>query len=198
MNQELEKARDLTQIVYFLYAASIIIGVTAIVAVIINHLKRDEVAGTWPAASRTYFTPALWVKKSECKARGARFGNPNKQRATPQSGFFTRNPEGQGDLGALLCRGPLVVGGTTARPASRTASQIALAQGRNKSDWLPSHFRWQMRTFWFALMWGAIGMLTWIVGIGIVIWIAAGIWAIYRIVKGMLNFYDGKPMYQGA
>ena len=110
MNQELEKARDLTQIVYFLYAASIIIGVTAIVAVIINHLKRDEVAGTW----------------------------------------------------------------------------------------LESHFRWQMRTFWFALMWGAIGMLTWIVGIGIVIWIAAGIWAIYRIVKGMLNFYDGKPMYQGA
>ncbi len=28
--------------------------------------------------------------------------------------------------------------------------------------------------------------------------VIAGIWAIYRIVKGMLNFYDNKPMYQSA
>ena len=110
MSEDLQKARDLTQIVYFLYAVSLFNGITAIIALIINTLKRDDVAGTW----------------------------------------------------------------------------------------LESHFRWQMRTFWFAVLWCLIGWLTVFILVGFVIWGAAGIWVIYRIVKGMLNFYDNKPMYQDA
>lgn len=64
-----------------------------------------------------------------------------------------------------------------------------------RQTWLESHFRWQIRTFWFSVMWGVIGGITTIIGIGFVIMGVAGIWAIYRIVKGMLNFYDSKPMY---
>jgi uncharacterized membrane protein len=107
MDQDASKARDLTQIIYFLYAASIFAGITAIVAIIINYLKRDNVAGTW----------------------------------------------------------------------------------------LESHFRWQMRTFWFSILWCVVGWITIIIGVGFIVWGVAAIWAIYRIVKGMLNFYDNKPMY---
>lgn len=58
-----------------------------------------------------------------------------------------------------------------------------------------SHFRWQIRTFWFGLLWGAIGGLTSIIGIGAVILFAAYVWVMYRIIRGWLNLVDRKPMY---
>ena len=60
---------------------------------------------------------------------------------------------------------------------------------------LASHFRWQIRTFWFGLLWGFLGGLTFIIVIGWFILIAAGIWIIYRVVKGWLYLVDGKPLY---
>ena len=45
--------------------------------------------------------------------------------ATPQTRVILATLRDGGDLGALLCRKLLVVGGTTARLASRMASQIA-------------------------------------------------------------------------
>ena len=61
--------------------------------------------------------------------------------------------------------------------------------------WLASHFRWQIRTFWFALLWAAIGGLTFVLLIGYFILVANGIWIIYRIVKGWLYLNDSRPMY---
>ena len=71
-----------------------------------------------------------------------------------------------------------------------------------RGTWLESHFRWQIRTFWFALLWAAIvfivsvvlavvviGIATWILGI-----VALGLWAIYRIVRGWLRLKDGRPI----
>ena len=60
--------------------------------------------------------------------------------------------------------------------------------------WLESHFNWQIRTFWWGLLWGALGALLTLVLIGYVIWAAAAIWVIYRIVKGMLYLNDAKPL----
>ena len=60
--------------------------------------------------------------------------------------------------------------------------------------WLESHFRWQIRTFWFGLLWGALGAITFILVIGWFILFANTVWLIYRIVKGWLNLNDGKPM----
>jgi uncharacterized membrane protein len=99
--------KTLTTVIYALYAASPLAGITAIVAIIINYVKRQDVAGT----------------------------------------IFE------------------------------------------------SHFRWQIRTFWFALLWSAIGMLTWLIAIGWFVLTANYIWVIYRIVKGWLNLNEGKPMY---
>jgi uncharacterized membrane protein len=61
-------------------------------------------------------------------------------------------------------------------------------------SWLESHFRWQIRTFWFGLLWGAVGALLLLVVVGYLVWVAAGIWVIYRIVKGWLYLNDGKPL----
>jgi uncharacterized membrane protein len=63
-----------------------------------------------------------------------------------------------------------------------------------QGTWLESHFRWQIRTFWFGLLWGVIGGLLALVLVGFVVLVAAGIWIIYRIVKGWLYLMDGKPL----
>ncbi len=101
-----QSLRNLTQLVYILYALSYFTGVTAIVGIIINNVKKEEVAGTW----------------------------------------------------------------------------------------LESHFRWQMRTFWFGLLWAVVGLLTIFLLIGFAVLFANFCWIIYRIVKGWLNLNDGKPM----
>lgn len=57
-----------------------------------------------------------------------------------------------------------------------------------------SHFTWQIRTFWWSLLWAVIGIALSFVLVGIPILIADAIWVIYRIVKGFLNWNEGKPM----
>lgn len=106
-DEKLRSARTLTMIIYGLYAASVLVGLTGIVAIIMNYVKKDDVAGTF----------------------------------------------------------------------------------------LESHFRWQIRTFWFALMWAVIGVLTAAFMIGWLVLTANAVWFIYRIVKGFLNLNDNKPMY---
>ncbi len=106
-NEEaLKSLRNLTQVVYALYALSYFTGITAIVGIVINYVKKEEVAGTW----------------------------------------------------------------------------------------LESHYRWQIRTFWFGLLWAIIGGITAFVVIGFVILFANFIWIIYRIVKGWVYLNDGKPL----
>jgi uncharacterized membrane protein len=105
--QPADANRNITHVIYALYAASLISGVTFIVAIILNYVKRDDVTGTI----------------------------------------------------------------------------------------YESHFRWQIRTFWFSLLWGAIGAITFWLIIGIFIAAVAGIWFIYRIAKGWLRLSESKPMY---
>jgi uncharacterized membrane protein len=62
--------------------------------------------------------------------------------------------------------------------------------------WLESHFTWQIRTFWYSILWFVIGIpLMFALGLGFIVWIVSGIWYIYRIVKGWLRLNEGKPMY---
>src|SRR5258708_28925497 len=68
-------------------------------------------------------------------------------------------------------------------------------QDEARGTWLESHYRWQIRTFWFGLLWGAIGGILCLILIGFVILAADGIWIIYRVVKGWLNLTENKPLY---
>ncbi len=70
-----------------------------------------------------------------------------------------------------------------------------------RGTWLESHFRWQIRTFWFGLLWvvlcGLLVVLT--LGIGlIIVWVPLAvvtIWFVYRIARGWLRLGARKPMY---
>ncbi|MBU0593996.1 MAG: hypothetical protein KKH74_09720 [Gammaproteobacteria bacterium] len=103
---DLDSAKTITTVVYALQALSFFVGITAIVAIIINYVKIDDIRDTW----------------------------------------------------------------------------------------LESHFRWQIRTFWFGLLWGMIGAITFVLIIGWFILAADAVWIIYRIVKGWLRLNDGKEI----
>ncbi len=64
-----------------------------------------------------------------------------------------------------------------------------------RGTWLESHFRWQIRTFWFSVLWSIIGFASLILLVGYVILLADAIWVIYRIVTGWLRLNENKKMY---
>lgn len=71
-----------------------------------------------------------------------------------------------------------------------------------RGTYLESHFRWQIRTFWYALLWtllsGLVSLILTVVLIGFLLWpvlmFALGLWAIYRIARGWLALREGRPM----
>jgi uncharacterized membrane protein len=80
-----------------------------------------------------------------------------------------------------------------------------LKRGEAAGTFLQSHYRWLIRTFWFAVLWGAIAvvltlvLVMTIVGI-LVAWLpvlAVGVWLIYRVARGWLALKDGKPVMVG-
>jgi uncharacterized membrane protein len=69
--------------------------------------------------------------------------------------------------------------------------------------YLESHFRWQIRTFWYALLWACVIVLVSapfmiiLVGFGMAViglW-SLGIWIAYRVIRGWLALRDRRPMY---
>lgn len=106
-NDKVQANKNVTTVIYALYAASLVVGITALVGIVMNYVKRADVAGTY----------------------------------------------------------------------------------------LESHFRWQIRTFWFSLLWGVIGVITAFFVIGWFVLLADMVWFIYRIVKGWLSLNENKPMY---
>ena len=56
-----QAAKQLTTIIYALYAAGVLTGgLTAIVAVILNYVKKVEVAGTWLESHFSYQKKTFW------------------------------------------------------------------------------------------------------------------------------------------
>src|SRR6476619_6905971 len=67
-----------------------------------------------------------------------------------------------------------------------------------RGTWLDTHFSWQIRTFWFALLWLLVGgvLFATVVGItvAVVLWIGTGIWVLYRIIRGWLALGSEKSL----
>jgi uncharacterized membrane protein len=67
-----------------------------------------------------------------------------------------------------------------------------------RGTYLESHFRWQIRTFWFALLWVVVAVLLVVTIIGIplawLIVVATGLWVLYRMVRGWLALLEGRPV----
>jgi uncharacterized membrane protein len=75
-------------------------------------------------------------------------------------------------------------------------------RSESRGTYLESHFRWQLRTFWFAALWVCVvfllslplffvlvGFVTFPLGIAII-----GLWVIYRVVRGWLRLKDAQSI----
>jgi len=73
-----------------------------------------------------------------------------------------------------------------------------LKRGEVSGTWLESHFRWQIRTFWFTVLWLLVYGLLLITVIGIpfaLLLIAVlGLWVIYRVVRGWTALAGVRPV----
>ena len=65
-------------------------------------------------------------------------------------------------------------------------------------SYLESHFIWQIRTFWFSLLWLGIMILFAITVIGLplayLLAIFVGLWILYRVIRGLLTLVGARPM----
>ena len=72
-----------------------------------------------------------------------------------------------------------------------------------QGTWVASHLRWLIRTFWYSLLWGIVGGIVFVLFfvvfllgplLAVVIWGAASIWVLYRVIRGYLLFNDSRPV----
>jgi uncharacterized membrane protein len=102
-----------------------------------------------------------------------------------------------GILGAATVIGAFLVGW----PSIIAVILNYLKRGDVRGTWLESHFLWQIRTFWYGLLWVSLCVIFVVLtlGIGILVaWLPLGvitIWFIYRVVRGWLALNDRRPMY---
>jgi len=67
-----------------------------------------------------------------------------------------------------------------------------------RGTFLDSHFSWQIRTFWWSVLWVLIAgvLIATFIGmvIGIPLMVVVGLWILYRIVRGWLTLTGRKAM----
>jgi uncharacterized membrane protein len=80
----------------------------------------------------------------------------------------------------------MVTGGLT----SLVAVVIAYVYRGKGPDWLDEHYRYQIRTFWLALLYFAVSGLLTLVLIGFVLWLVAVVWLVIRCVKGLKALHE--------
>ena len=71
-------------------------------------------------------------------------------------------------------------------------------RGDARGTWLDSHFGWQIRTFWYALVWVILAgaLILTVVGIpfAFLLLLLVGFWVLYRIIRGWIALAEAKPM----
>jgi uncharacterized membrane protein len=102
-----------------------------------------------------------------------------------------------GILGAASVVGAFLIGW----PSIIAVIMNYIKRSDASGTWLESHFRWQIRTFWFGLLWAVLCGLFVVMTLGIgliIVWLPLFIltlWFIYRVVRGWMALRDRKPMY---
>ncbi len=71
-------------------------------------------------------------------------------------------------------------------------------QSDARGTFLESHFRWQIRTFWFAALWSLVSILLFISIVGIpfswLLIVGVGLWVVYRIARGWVALANREPL----
>ena len=67
-----------------------------------------------------------------------------------------------------------------------------------RGTFLDSHFSWQIRTFWWSVLWVIVAavMIATVIGVvvGVPLMLLLGLWVVYRIVRGWITLARRKPM----
>lgn len=75
-----------------------------------------------------------------------------------------------------------------------------LKRGEAAGTPLASHFRWQIRTFWFAVPWALAGLVLWLtlmlIPLALLIWGLTGLWVAYRVTRGWIALARGRDLPQ--
>ncbi len=93
-----------------------------------------------------------------------------------------------------------VIGSFVGSVPSIAAVVLNYAKRRDaRGTWLYSHYRWQIRTFWYALLWLVVASLLILTVVGIPFGIGAlvglTLWLVYRIGRGWMRLRDRREMY---
>ena len=103
-------------------------------------------------------------------------------------------------IGLGIVGSATVIGGFVGSLPSIIAVIISyVKRGAARGSWAASHFRWQIRTFWFALLWLLVAVLLIVtlvgapVGLGLLATVT--LWLIYRIARGWLRLLGNQAMY---
>jgi len=67
-----------------------------------------------------------------------------------------------------------------------------------RGSWLETHWRWQLRSFWYAALWLLVAGLLAITLIGIpaaiLVIVVTGLWILYRVIRGWTALVDRRPV----
>jgi uncharacterized membrane protein len=101
-------------------------------------------------------------------------------------------------VGAIV-GSPTVIGAFVGSVPSLVAVVLSYVKRSDaRGTWLASHYRWQIRTFWFAVLWVvvAVALFVTLVGIplAIVVFGVITLWIVYRLGRGWLRLLDRRPV----
>ena len=101
-------------------------------------------------------------------------------------------------VGGILTSATIVGAFITGWPSLIAVVINYVTRDRVRGGWLDSHWRWQLRTFWFAVLWAALAGLLFVTLIGIPFALAlilgTGLWVLYRVGRGWLALAGRKGM----
>ncbi|PIX75291.1 MAG: hypothetical protein COZ38_06410, partial [Rhodocyclales bacterium CG_4_10_14_3_um_filter_68_10] len=94
-------------------------------------------------------------------------------------------------IAGLMTSALIVTAFLTGWPSILAVILNYLKASEARGTYLESHFRWQIRTFWFALLWVAVAGLLAVTIVGLPLaWAVAaiaGLWVLYRVTRGWLR-----------
>lgn len=64
----------------------------------------------------------------------------------------------------------------------------------DSEDWLQSHYRFQIRTYWIGLLYVLLGALTLTITLGYFILLFTFVWVIVRCSKGLKQLEESQPV----
>ena len=101
-------------------------------------------------------------------------------------------------LGGVLTSATIVGAFVTGWPSLIAVVIIYATRRRVAASWLESHWRWQLRTFWFAVLWVIVAAALSFTFVGIplavAVIVATGLWVLYRVGRGWLVLLDRKAI----